>query len=359
MIAAGGGGDAITSAVLGPFLGLTDERPVVLTYAWDRLLVDPVAGPRAAGDFTGLRELAPDVLEVVPTTSPVPPAGSTLPRLATELPARLLLLDPTRGAAGLAGQVAAAARYFGADRLALVDVGGDALTDGKDEGLRSPLADLLTVAACSLLDLQAELLVPGPGIDGELPEAVVLERVRELGGRTAATLDTASVESVRAVFRWHPSEASGLITAAARGARGLVETRDAGCPVRLGDRSTSVLAIDLGAVVHGGPAFEVRTTTSLDEARARMVEITGVDEIGYEIRKAETLERVASSRPGATELDRIDSYAAAAAARGAEYLSFRRLAELLNVRSAAHLAELRRLLEQSRSARYDPPVYRV
>src|SRR5690349_16433855 len=93
-IAAGGGGDAITAAALGPALGLADQ-PVILTYAWDRLIIDPLPGPRSASDFTGLRPLAPDVLEVLPTTKPIAPAGSTLPRLAAELSARLLLLDPT------------------------------------------------------------------------------------------------------------------------------------------------------------------------------------------------------------------------------------------------------------------------
>jgi hypothetical protein len=51
-IAAGGGGDAITATALAH--AFQDPEPVVMTYSWDRLMIDPVPGPRSAGDFTGL-----------------------------------------------------------------------------------------------------------------------------------------------------------------------------------------------------------------------------------------------------------------------------------------------------------------
>ena len=48
----------------------------------------------------------------------------------------------------MATQLLATAELFEADTLTLVDLGGDVLTDGKDPGLRSPLADQLALAAC-------------------------------------------------------------------------------------------------------------------------------------------------------------------------------------------------------------------
>ncbi|HEV2374436.1 MAG TPA: DUF1152 domain-containing protein [Streptosporangiaceae bacterium] len=179
LVAAGGGGDAITSAALASVLPLTSP-PAVMTYSWDRLMIDPVPGPRSATDFTGLRRLAPHVLEVIPQTSVVPPAASSLPRLAAELPPRLLLLDPVGGAVQMAEQIQAAAALFGADAVGLVDVGGDILTNGADPGLRSPLADQLALAASVRAGLPARLLVTAPGIDGELPAALVLARLRDL-----------------------------------------------------------------------------------------------------------------------------------------------------------------------------------
>lgn len=359
LVAAGGGGDAITAAALGPALGLTDEQPVILTYAWDRLIIDPLPGPRAAADFTGLRQLAPDVLEILPTTVPIPPVGSTLPRLAAELPARLLLFDPTGGAVGMARQIAAAADYFDADEVALVDVGGDALTNGKDEGLRSPLADLLALAACSLVDVPARLLVPAPGIDGELPEGIVLARISKLGGERLAVLGGEAFKPIREVFGWHPSEASGLVAAAAGGMRGLVEVRDAGCHVHLTDATATLYALYASDLTASGPAAALRAAVSLAEAAAMAARLTGISEIDYERRKAEGLRDQISHAPTKDDLECIDAHAADAAGRCADFISIRRLAELIGVRSWADLSTFRQLLSAERARRYRPPIYRV
>lgn len=125
VVAAGGGGDAITGSALAGRLGLI-EPPVVMTYSWDRLMIDPLPGPRTADDFINLRQLGPDILEILPSTKPVGQAGSSLPRLAADLPSRVLLLDPAGGAVRMAAQISAAAAYFYADDIALIDVGGDA-----------------------------------------------------------------------------------------------------------------------------------------------------------------------------------------------------------------------------------------
>lgn len=359
MVAAGGGGDAISAAALGPALGLTDVRPVVMTYAWERLIIDPLPGPRAAADFTGLRSLAPDVLEILPTTRPIPPAGSTLPRLAEELPARLLLLDPTGGAASMTRQIDLAAEYFEADAVALVDVGGDTLTDGHDGGLRSPLADLLALACCALGKRPAQLLIPAPGIDGELPEAVVLARARQLNAEDAIVLDRESVKTVRDVVAWHPSEATGLLIAAAEGIRGVVEVRDAGDQVQLTDRTPIVLTLDAQRAARRAPASLLAGSGSLAGAQQVVANLTGICEIGYETRKAHRIRGLSSNAPSVTDLTRLDLLAAEAAERSADYISLRRLAELLGVRSAQDLAALRVVLECHRPAHYRPPLYRT
>ncbi|MCZ9345352.1 DUF1152 domain-containing protein, partial [Streptomyces sp. TRM76130] len=84
IVAAGGGGDAVAAAMLHAALYGDEDQAVILTYAWDRLLIDPVPGPRGAHDFTGLEVITPSVWSVPATARPVAPAGSTLPRLAAE-----------------------------------------------------------------------------------------------------------------------------------------------------------------------------------------------------------------------------------------------------------------------------------
>ncbi|MEU9717518.1 DUF1152 domain-containing protein [Streptomyces sp. NPDC047976] len=74
-----------------------DTPALVLTYAWERLVVDPVPGPRRATDFHGTESAAPDFVLVTPGTRPVAPAGSLLPRLSgARRPRERLLGDRTR-----------------------------------------------------------------------------------------------------------------------------------------------------------------------------------------------------------------------------------------------------------------------
>ncbi len=61
IVAAGGGGDAVAAAMLDTALHGGGDHAVILTFSWDRLLIDPVPGPRGADDFTGLEQLTPSV----------------------------------------------------------------------------------------------------------------------------------------------------------------------------------------------------------------------------------------------------------------------------------------------------------
>jgi hypothetical protein len=357
IVAAGGGGDAITAAALAAVLRLAE--PVILTYSWDRLMIDPVPGPRTAAEFTGLHELAPNVLEVVLSTTPISPAASSLPRLAGDLPARLLLLDPAGGAVGMATQIRAAADFFKAAGVAVLDVGGDILTDGADPGLRSPLADQLALAACVRAALPTRLMIAAPGIDGELPPDVILARLRALAAEQLSSLSSSDVAPIRGVFRWHPSEASGLLAAAADGRRGLVEVRDAGDQVKLTTDTTALFAADAKAALEVTPAARLLATQSLAQAEAIVREVTGISEIRYETEKAIRLRDQPVHASTRSDLPVIDAYAREAKGRGAQYISMRRLAELLHATTLDAFAELCDLLAEERPGNYEPSIYRA
>lgn len=357
IIAAGGGGDAITAAALAPILHVTE--PVILTYSWDRLMIDPVPGPRSADDFTGLRQLAPEVLEVLPSTGTLSPAASSLPLLAHALPARLLLLDPRAGTLGMASQIRAAANFFQAASLVVLDVGGDILTDGTDRGLRSPLADQLALAACIDADLPARLMIAAPGIDGELPSEVVLTRLQTLMAEQLPNLSSSDVAPIRNVFRWHPSEASGLLAAAADGRRGLVEVRDAGDQVTLSADTTTLFSADAKSALEVTPAAGLLTTSSLSEAEKIIRETTGISEISYETKKAAKLKGQLAHIPTRSDLSIIDARALEAQERGAQYISTRRLSELLRATTLDTYAKLCDLLSVERPDNYEPSIYRT
>lgn len=358
IVAAGGGGDAITGAAIAGRQGMSGP-PVVMSFSWDRLMVDPLPGPRIAADFIGLHQLAPHVLEVVATTTPIGGAGSSLSRLAAELPARILLLDPSGGAVGMAHQIAAAVELFHLDDIELVDVGGDALTNGADPGLRSPLADQLALAACVRTGIPTRLLITGAGLDGELPSAVVEQRLARLDAQHLPPLDAEAIRPVRHVFGWHPSEASGLLAAAAAGRRGRVEVRDAGDHVEMTDATTMLSAVDAKRAAGVTPAAYLTDAASLDDAERTIREVTGISEIAYEAKKAERLAARQAHKPTTADLPAVDGYADGARAHGAEFISVRRLSELLGATTLAAFDALTDLLSADRSVRYEPSLYRT
>lgn len=358
IVAAGGGGDAITGSALAGPLGVR-EIPAVMTYAWDRLMIDPLPGPRAASDFTGLDELAPGVLEVLPTTKPIAPAGSSLPRLAEDLPTRLILMDPSAGAVGMAQQIRATAEFFGARDVVLVDVGGDILTDGTDPGLRSPLADQLSLAAAIRSGLPVRVVIAAAGIDGELDAAVIFQWLQRLNAERLPDLTMAETRLIHHVFEWHPSEASGLLTAAAAGHRGLVEVRDAGDQVELSDLTPMLFLVDGHDLIDLTPAGHLCESPSLDQAEQIVRDKTGISEIRYETEKAAGRDRALTHSPTAEDVKLIDRLAGEAVNRGADYVSVRRLAEQLGATTIQTFADLTALLAELRPTRYQRSIYRV
>ncbi|MER6975986.1 DUF1152 domain-containing protein [Streptomyces carpinensis] len=356
IVAAGGGGDAVAAAMLDAGLYGDEDRAVILTYAWDRLLIDPVPGPRRADNFTGLLPMTPAVRQVPAQARPVAPAGSTLPRLAAELPHTFALLDPHHGVEGVTRQLEELISHLSPTSVDLLDVGGDILARGDEPTLKSPLADALALAACCQVNAPIRLLIAGPGLDGELPP----DDFRDLLDTLVHTFTAADVDRLGTVLDWHPSEATGMLAAAARGARGTCEIRDAGLPVHLTDESPTVHEVDLDdAVTRNQLARAIMTTETLDQVEAHSREICGYSEIDYERNKAAWL----NDQPSAdlnpdTVLAQLSAFEAEATSRGVTHTTFRRLTEALNY-SGTQRENLRQLLISNRPEQYEAPLWRI
>ncbi|MDX3752695.1 DUF1152 domain-containing protein [Streptomyces sp. AK08-02] len=355
IVAAGGGGDAVAAAMLDTALyGADSERSVILTYAWDRLLVDPVPGPRGPADFTGLEPLTPSVRKVPAEARPNAPAGSTLPRLAAELPHVFALIDPGQGAEGVTRQLEELVTYLQPTSIDLLDVGGDVLARGDEPTLKSPLADSLTLAACGQVNAPVRLLVAGPGLDGELSH-------KDLQGALGPLIHTFTAEDadlIGPVLEWHPSEATGMLTAASRGVRGTCEVRDAGLPIRLTDESPTVHEVDLDeALSRNELARAIMSTTTLDQVEALSREICGFSEIDYERNKAHRLKDQRPAKLNAESvLIQLAEFEAEARSRGVTHTTFRHLTEALNL-NGSQRDDLRRLLINSRPEQYTAPLW--
>jgi hypothetical protein len=359
LVAAGGGGDAIAAVILHHQLGNGELPAHVATFAWDRLLVDPVPGPRDPSWFDGLVPIGRRNYQVTQRSSVRAPGGSLLPRLAGELPARLYLLDPRGGAAGLRAQLVDLAGVLDVDRVQLVDAGGDILAAGHEPELRSPLADALALAAAEGTGYPAEVLVAGLGLDGELTEDALLRRCAELHGRPVGRLAAAHVAGYRSVLDWHPSEVTGLLWAAAAGARGRVEVRGDGLVVEVTDRSPEVFAFEHANVMGGNTVAQALAgSTSLDEAEAAAAVICGGSELAYEHRKAAQLALGGRDLDVDEAIAALRRYGAGAAARAIDYLTVRRIGEVLGL-SIDALSKLTDSLRNTQVSPYFPPLWPV
>ncbi|WP_078606573.1 DUF1152 domain-containing protein [Streptomyces violaceorubidus] len=356
IVAAGGGGDAVAAAMLHAALYGDEDQAVILTYAWDRLLIDPLPGPRRPADFSGLKRITPAVWSVPPQARPIAPAGSTLPRLAAELPATFALLDPYQGAIGLTRQLKSLVDYVEPKSIDLLDVGGDILGQGDEPTLKSPLADALTLAACSQLNVWVRLLVAGPGLDGELSQEAMTSAL----GPVVHTLTAQDTASISTVLEWHPSEATGLLAATARGVRGTCEIRDAGLPVLLTDESPAVHEVDLDdALSRNRLARAIMSTANLDEAEAYSRQVCGYSEIDYERNKALWLNEQQPTNLDPAKIRRqLHRFEAEVRIRGVTHTTFRRLTEALGL-SGGQRDELRQLLIASRPEQYEAPLWRI
>jgi hypothetical protein len=172
--------------------------------------------------------------------------------------------------------------------------------------------------------------IAGPGLDGELPEAGVRHDLANADANLLR-LTAADVEPYLSVLEHHPSEATMLVAAAAMGVVGQAEIRDRGSLVPLRETSADVYLSAADAILSlNAVAQKLAATQSFDEAEAATVAICGRSELDHERRKAETLAHNRPSDPSFDELrSRFQDYRGRAAQRGVDFVSFRRLTEVI------------------------------
>jgi hypothetical protein len=336
-VAAGGGGDALAAAILHSVIAGGEEPAVIATLAWDRLIIDPLPGPRSIDSFEELEIHGPRTWRVTARTRAIPPAGSALPRLAGEISATLLILDPELGARGLAEQLADAVAIYRPEQVDIVDVGGDVVALGDERGVRSPLADCLILASCAERPVPVTVVVVGPGIDGELAQDYVLGRIAPTG-HYLRRLEASDFAPFSGTFRWHPSEATALWAAASAGARGVVEVRDGSVHLTMTERSADVYQSAHADIFETGRlAKHLAGTTSIAAAEDVAREVCGFSEIDRERRKAKKFVRTATSVPSAETIgERVADVGRRARARGVDFLTFRRIAEAVGLGSGQY-----------------------
>jgi hypothetical protein len=298
LIGMGGGGDVVGTLGITDLLNGLGTEWVLGGVAWERSPIDPRPGPRSLAEIRGGRPCGSAAVLTEGSTTTLDGVELSESKMATHLGRPVLLLDITGGPQALATGIAEAAKELECDAVVLLDVGGDVLAHGEEPGLASPLCDAIVLAAGLFLSRSAEVIgaVYGPGCDGELTPAEVLERITELQSAGALLgawgLTPHACELVESAAEVVPTEASLNAVRCARGERGKFPIRGGKRTVELTPLGALTFFFDPAAAAQSAVplATAVSPAASLEEAHEALTAMGIRTELELERERARTRE---------------------------------------------------------------------
>ncbi len=225
LIGMGGGGDILGCIPTANYLKFLGVESILGGLTWERKVVDPKPGPRRMDEIQDIKLLSDNVGLASASTR----AGNvrfTEAIVAEALGAETVLIDINKGVVGTYTGLKKAIEKLGIDLVMGIDVGGDSLARGDEEGIRSPLADSTMLGVLKKLKNEIPTYhgVIGCGCDGELSLDELYRNIAEvakqggfLGSRGMSDEDR---EILARVLPWTKSEASNLVLEAANGGYG-------------------------------------------------------------------------------------------------------------------------------------------
>lgn len=266
----GGGGDVVGCVPTAGLLEAHGVDPVLAGLTWERAPHDLHAGPWGVDELDGVRPLAPHVVRATPEAGAGDGVRFAEARAAEHLPWPVLLLDPTDGPGALGEGLTEAGRVLGIDAVVALDAGGDVIARGTEEGVRSPLADAVSLAAIDRTPWPRTVGVLGWGSDGELSRESLRDAYADVarGGILGAWgITPATARRMNPLLETVPTEASRLPAEAARGQVGARTIRDGARSVDVGPEAAVTFYFRWEAVLARSETVPlVRGTTSIEAA---------------------------------------------------------------------------------------------
>jgi hypothetical protein len=291
----GGGGDVVGSLALARRCERLGTPFVLGGVAWERLPIDPVPGPRSAGEIQGGEPIGDHAVLAGPETTTPEGVRFSESHVAEHLGEPTVLIDITGGPTGAASGVAEAAASLGCDLVVYADVGGDALALGDEPGLGSPLCDSVMIAAALRHGdgLDSVLSVIGAGCDGELTHDEVLGRIAALAAAGAwigaSSVDPELADEIERAAQLSGTEASMQVVRCARGETGVADIRGGRRTVPLGPVGAVAFSFDPELAATQLPLVQaVAGAADLDAAHEALVARGVPSELGWERGRAAT-----------------------------------------------------------------------
>jgi len=277
----GGGGDVAGAIPTARYLRWLGLNTLLGGTTWERYVVDPEPGPRRMDEIVDIKLLSDTVGLANAQTKTTKGIRFTESIVAEVLGVETMLVDLNRGVQGIISGLNEAMEKLGIDLFVGIDVGGDVLAEGTEQGLYSMLADSMMLAAMVNLKVPAVLGVLGYGSDGELGFQTLNEniaRIASYGGFLGARgLTPDDLKVLDEVIKNSKTEATALAVEAARGKVGEIEIRGGQRKVLLTPASAITFFFDPRVIFErvSKVAKELVQTRSLDEAQ-QVLERMGV-----------------------------------------------------------------------------------
>jgi len=270
----GGGGDVVGTIPTSRYLRWLGIRTLIGGLTWERYVNDPEPGPRKMEEIIEVKRLSATVGLANARTRTTKGIRFTESMVAEVLGEETLLADLNQGVRGVIDGLNEAIERLGVDLFVGIDVGGDVLASGSEEGLHSMLADSMVLAAMVNLRVPAVLGVLGCCTDGELSLEQFSQQLSKIAGYGgflgARGLTPEDLEVLDRVIPKTKTESSALAVKAARGLQGEIDIRGGYRKVMLTPMSAMTFYIDPQVVFDriSKVAKDLVPTRSLDEAQA-------------------------------------------------------------------------------------------
>ena len=291
VIGVGGGGDVVGALAIARFLEFQGLQFTLGGLSWERIVYDPVPGPRKLSEVRNVRAIHPFAWVANPESQTDTGVFFAESRMAAAIGKEVLLVDINGGVKGVANGIATAMTQLHTDLLIGIDVGGDSLAQGHEPGLRSPLADSIMLAAFAELAARGQRTlwgVFGYGSDGELTVdeiEVALSKLAASGGMLGAWGLTPKVATeLERVVKMVPTEASAIPLECFRGAWGERKIRGGQRSLKMTPLTTLTFFMSATKLYEtlSWPAQALKNSTSIDEANNALHELGIYTELDFE-----------------------------------------------------------------------------
>jgi hypothetical protein len=291
VVGVGGGGDVVGALAAARFLEFLGLSFTLGGLSWERILYDPVPGPRTLAEVRNVRVIHPFAWMAggaSQTSTGVPFAEA---RMAEAIGREVLLIDINGGVSGVVDATTAAMEQIQADLLVGIDVGGDSLARGGEPGLRSPLADAVMLAAFAQLERRGRQVlwgVFGYGSDGELSAdeiEIALSGLAAAGGLLGAWGLTPKIAAeLDDIVKRVPTEASAVPLECFRGGWGRRSIRGGRRSVKLTPLATLIFLMSAMKLFDAlaRPARALEHSRSLEEANRALHDLGLYTELDFE-----------------------------------------------------------------------------